>query len=119
VVKECNEGAPAEETPGVTSGQISEVRWSNRALRDLAEIHAYIADDKPTAADRQTALFFRSAEGLMSFPGKGRVGRVDGTRELAVPGTSHIVVYEILDTAIFIIAVLHGARRWPFRFREE
>jgi toxin ParE1/3/4 len=119
VVEECNKGTLAEETSGVTSSQISEVRWSNRALRDLAEIHAYIADDKPTAADRQIALFFRSAEGLMAFPGKGRLGRVDGTRELAVPGTSHIVVYEILETVIFIIAVLHGARRWPFRFPEE
>jgi hypothetical protein len=29
------------------------------------------------------------------------------------------MVYEILDTAVFIIAVLHGARRWPFWFRQE
>jgi toxin ParE1/3/4 len=116
MVKECNEGTLAEETPGVTSSQISEVRWSNRALRDLAEIYAYIADDKPAAADRQIARFFRSAEGLMAFPGKGRLGRVNGTRELAVPGTSHIVVYELLETVVFIIAVLHGIRRWPTHF---
>jgi toxin ParE1/3/4 len=88
-------------------------------LRDLSEIHAYIADDNPPAADRQIALFFRSAEGLMAFPGKGRLGRIEGTRELVVPGTSHIVVYEILEPAVFIIAILHGARRWPSRFPQE
>jgi plasmid stabilization system protein ParE len=49
----------------------------------------------------------------MAFPGKGRLGRIEGTRELVVPGTSHIVVYEILEPTVFIIAILHGARRWP------
>jgi toxin ParE1/3/4 len=103
----------------VTFARITQVRWSKRALRDLSDIHAYIADDSPSAADRQIALFFRSAEGLMAFPGKGRVGRAEGTRELVVPGTSYVVVYEILQTAVFIIAVLHGARRWPSRFPVE
>ncbi len=103
----------------MTFDRVNEVRWSRRALRDLSEIHAYIADDNPSAADRQIALFFRSAEGLLAFPRKGRTGRAEDTRELVVPGTSHIVVYEIRESAVFIIAVLHGARRWPYRFPKE
>jgi toxin ParE1/3/4 len=103
----------------VTFDRVTEVRWSRRALRNLSEIHSYIADDNPPAADRQIALFFRSAEGLLAFPGKGRPGRTERTREFVVPGTSHIVVYEILESAVFIIAVLHGARRWPRHFVDE
>jgi toxin ParE1/3/4 len=103
----------------LTFDRVTEARWSRRALRNLSEIHAYIADDNPAAADRQIALFFRSAEGLLTFPGKGRPGRTKGTREFVVPGTSHIIVYEILESAVFIIAILHGARRWPSRFIDE
>jgi len=103
----------------LTFDRVTEVRWSKRALRNLSEIHAYIADENPAAADRQIARFFRSAEGLLTFPRKGRPGRTEGTRELVVPGTSHIVVYEILESAVFIIAILHGARRWPRHFIDE
>jgi plasmid stabilization system protein ParE len=47
------------------------------------------------------------------MPYAGRVGRVAGTREIIVPGTSYLVAYRVLDDMIHVLAVLHGARRWP------
>jgi toxin ParE1/3/4 len=32
-------------------------------------------------------------------------------------GTSYVVAYEIRDDVVMILAVLHGARRWPETFK--
>jgi toxin ParE1/3/4 len=45
----------------------------------------------------------------------GRQGRVGGTRELVVQGTPYIVVYRVHDD-VEILAVVHGARKWPESF---
>ena len=50
-------------------------------------------------------------------PGLGRPGRVPGTRELIVSGTRYIVPYRVKEDVVQIITVLHGAQKWPDRFR--
>jgi addiction module RelE/StbE family toxin len=50
---------------------------------------------------------------LANYPRMGRPGRVADTRELVVPRTPYIVVYEIEDDIVRIIRVLHSAQRWP------
>jgi len=46
----------------------------------------------------------------------GRRGRVGGTRELVIPSQPYIIAYRIRGQTIHILAVLHGARKWPERF---
>ena len=56
----------------------------------------------------------RSAIGqLITHPHIGRIGRVFGTRELVVPRTPFIVVYEVQADAVRVIRVLHSSQRWP------
>jgi toxin ParE1/3/4 len=93
-----------------------QIEWTPLAETEAREIHHYIAEDSIGAADRQLDLLFESILGLSRFPGKGRAGRVHGTRELVVPGTPYIVVYRLIDTTIQILSILHGARRWPSAF---
>jgi toxin ParE1/3/4 len=92
-----------------------QIEWTPLAESEAREIHRYIAEDSIAAADRQLDLLFESIfesiKGLRRFPGKGRTGRVHGTRELVVPGTPYIVVYRLVDTTIQILSILHGARR--------
>jgi toxin ParE1/3/4 len=38
---------------------------------------------------------------------------VPDTRELVISNTPYIVPYRIVGQTIDIIAVIHGARRWP------
>ena len=46
----------------------------------------------------------------------GRVGRVDGTRELPVPPGPYIVVYRFRNETVEVISLEHGAREWPHQF---
>lgn len=95
------------------------IQWTPLAQAQAGEIHRFISADNASAADRQLDLVLESIAGLSLFPEKGRPGRVDGTRELVVPGTPYIVVYRLKAREIQIISILHGARRWPSRFLPE
>ena len=87
------------------------------ATSNIAAAYEFTYESNPAAADRQKKLIFEAVGRLIGFPEMGRAGRIAGTRELAVAGTSYIVVYRIRSRSIAILAVLHGARRWPPTFK--
>lgn len=92
------------------------VRWLRKALANL-EAHAqYIARDNPDAARRVVAAIERSVAVVARYPASGRPGRVDGTRELVVPGAPYILPYRVRGQAVEILRVLHAARKWPPTF---
>jgi len=95
---------------------VNAVRWLRRALRDLENAHAYVAADNPAAARRLIDQIEEGAELLSGHPRLGRAGRVRGTRELVIAGTPFIVVYRTDGNQAVVLAVLHGARRWPRSF---
>ena len=92
------------------------LRYTRQALADLDEARAYIALDRPGAAARVAALIREAIEALRRFPEIGRQGRVPGTRELVVSGTPFLVAYRVAGNEVSILAILHGARRWPSSF---
>ena len=55
-----------------------------------------------------------SASALLStFPYRGRIGRVEGTRELSLPPLPFVVVYRIREDTLEVSNIMHGAQRWP------
>jgi toxin ParE1/3/4 len=91
------------------------IRWLRAALRNVVEIHDFIAADRPAAA-RETVLRIETAvKQLAEYPLIGRPGRVRGTRELLVLGTPYLIAYRLEADAIQILRILHGARQWPER----
>jgi toxin ParE1/3/4 len=84
------------------------VRWTEHAASRLNEIKEHIATDNPRAALKQVRLIFAATRQLSSFPNAGKAGRVEGTRELAVPNTPYIIPYRIVHDTIHIE---HRARR--------
>jgi len=88
------------------------VRWTRPALRDLAAIGDFIAGDNPAAA-RLVDRILDLADNLAAHPHLGRAGRIAGTRELVIGGTPYILPYRVQDGRVEILAVFHGARRWP------
>lgn len=89
------------------------LRYAPRFFTRLDEIHAHIAVDGPKAALRTTQRIRTAVQGLALHPGLGRPGRVPGTRELVVTDTPFIVPYRVRGETIEIVAVFHGAQRWP------
>jgi len=94
------------------------VRWTSTGLRDLESLHAYVAEHSEHGSDEAAA---RTVERILAglearerFPAMGRRGRVAGTRELIV--SPFIVAYRVKRDAIEVVAIIHGARRWPDSF---
>lgn len=86
--------------------------WSRRAIRHLAKLRDYIAQDNPTAAAEVASQILDAVERLATFPNLGRPGRLAGTRELVVPATPYIIPYRIRGNRVELIAVFHGRQRW-------
>lgn len=87
--------------------------WTRLALADLDNAHDYIAEEDPSAARRMIERIQEAVAALCRHPEIGRPGRVGGTRELVIPGTPFIVAYRIKAKRLEVLAVIHGARRWP------
>ncbi len=92
------------------------VRWTRQAIADLDHAFDFVATNNPGAARVLIETIDRATDGLTAHPHLGRPGRVAGTRELVVPRTPYIVAYRLDRGAVEILAVIHGARRWPERF---
>ena len=93
--------------------------WSPTAIGDLESIRAYIARDNPAAARKIAQRIKESIHRLGNFPQSARAGRVQGTRELVIPGTSYIAAYSIHDDEVGVIAILHGKQCWPESFSKD
>ena len=89
------------------------IHWTRPALADLEAIGDFIARDNPVAAKRLVVSLVASVDALRDHPNLGRPGRLAETRELVVAGTPYIVPYRVLGDDVEILAVFHGARRWP------
>jgi addiction module RelE/StbE family toxin len=95
------------------------IRWMPLAELDLEAAYAYVRQDNPKAASRLVARVFRAVEMLSRYPSAGHPGRVPATRELSIAHTPYIVAYRYTQDQIQILAVIHGARRWPMSFGES
>ena len=87
------------------------VRYKARALRHINAIHDHIAQDDPIAAARVVSRIEHAIERLAVFPLSARLGRVPGTRVLAVPGLPYVVIHRVRGGSVDIVAVLHTAQR--------
>jgi toxin ParE1/3/4 len=92
-----------------------QIIWTKRALAQIESGFEFVAADNLSAAKRQDEMIVRAIQQLVSFPELGRVGRVGGTRELVIPGTQYVAAYRVRRGTIRVLAILHGAQRWPER----
>jgi addiction module RelE/StbE family toxin len=86
--------------------------WTYDARSDRRAIFAYIENDNPQAALRLDEQFSKRAAQLVSHPMIGRIGRVDGTRELVVR-PNYILIYDLAGEIVRILRILHAAQQWP------
>ena len=88
--------------------------WSPLAIDRASEIAEYIAQDKPSAAEKWIAMLFSKVERLKSSPEIGRgvpeIGN-DQFRELIYG--NYRIIYRIEKKQISILTIRHGKQILP------
>ena len=90
---------------------VRKVVWRNEALKDVASIKDYIAQNSPANAEKVVAAFDRAADRLVDFPFSVRM-----IPEFQDPARRETFVYEwrlmfrVEDDHIRILRVVHGRR---------
>ena len=71
-----------------------QLQWTEPAARDLDEVEKYISrENSPIVAIDIVLKVLETVEiVLLAHPGAGRIGRVTGTRELAVEGAPYVII---------------------------
>ena len=93
---------------------MTRVVWARPARDDLREIRAYIAQDSERYARVVIERFIAAVRRLHNYLLSGRV-----VPELARPTIREVIegayriVYRVTPDAVQILAVVHGARRFP------
>jgi toxin ParE1/3/4 len=88
-----------------------EIVWSALARSRLREIRAFVAQDKPEAAERLATRIVAMVEALRNHPRLGRVGADPGIRELVIGSTPYIILYNVEGQRIIISTIWHAAQR--------
>lgn len=92
---------------------------------DLAEIHAYISQDNPAAADAVLEAITTAFRSIAEMPLIGRrypnsIPELEGLRcHFVVRYRNYLIFYRIQDDKIDILYVLHTARDLAERIREQ
>ena len=84
-----------------------------QARLDMEELHAYIAGRNAAQASLTLARIRKAINQLEMFPDGGRLGAVEGTRQLIVARVPYQVVYQIVRDQVVIERVLHTSQQWP------
>ena len=88
------------------------VRWKASARAQFNALLDYIDDRDEVAADRLAVAFEERISRLADWPGIGRPGRVNNTREFILH-PNYLVVYQVAGDEVIILRVLHARQRYP------
>jgi len=90
------------------------MRWSEQAVRDLEEIHDYIARNSPRYAAVVTGRLVGAADQVREYPESGRV-----VPELGDPAVREVIhgayriVYELRAGEAEVLTVFRASRLFP------
>lgn len=88
------------------------VRWTRDAADDLERMCDYIAETSPDTAGRVAQTVVEGIASLNALPNRGRLGRVEGTREFVFAPLPFLAIYEVHEE-VHVLRILHGAQQWP------
>lgn len=99
-----------------------QIKWTDLAQDDLDRVEEYIRKTEHSSIALATVLtILDSVELMLSIhPKAGRLGRLEGTRELVISNVPFIVIYRVaqsntdaLQHELQILRVMHDAQLWP------
>ncbi len=88
------------------------LRFTPRAVENIASIADYLLDRNPTAALRVRAAILESLQNLVLFPLAGRLQQTEGVRKFVTRRYGYLVYYVLDETAeeIVILSIRHSAQ---------
>ena len=88
------------------------LRYTPRAIRDLAEIAEYLSARNPAAALVVREAIIRSLQALVLFPAIGRHQNVEGVRKRVERRYRYLVYYTVDEGAdeVAILTIQHPSR---------
>ena len=88
------------------------VRFTRRAVQDLAAIADYIRAENPAAAERVRASILESLRIIADFPGIGAQQTQEGVRRHITRKYGYLVYYatDVLADEVAILTIRHPAR---------
>jgi plasmid stabilization system protein ParE len=89
------------------------VRFDPRALADLEAIRDYLVARSPSSAERVRGHLMATIDRLSDFPLLGRATDEPKVRVLPLTRYPYLVFYAVVDVAVVILHIRHGARE-PF-----
>ena len=84
------------------------IRYSRRALSQLASVHEYLQERNRSAAENVTASIRSTFVRLGEMPLLGKATDEAGVRVIIEPEYLYRVFYSIRDQEVFAIRILHG-----------
>ena len=104
---------------------MAEFSVSPAAREDLDQIHAFISQDNPEAADRVLAAALSTFAAVARMPGIGRprafgLSELSGLRSFRVDGfRNYLIFYRLVTEGVEIVRVLHAARNLDALFADD
>ncbi len=89
------------------------LRFTLRAVENIAAIAQYIRERNPAASQRVRAAIYESLQDLILFPHVGRLQQTEGVRKFVTRKYAYLVYYTVYEAAdeIIILNVKHPAQR--------
>jgi toxin ParE1/3/4 len=87
------------------------VRYTRRALRQLAEILDYIGAGSPQGADNVQRRIQAVIDLLAEHPNSGRLTGKEGIRRAVARPYPYLIFYRPDATGIVVLSIRHAARR--------
>ena len=88
------------------------VVWAETARQEWVAQYRFYYARNPNAAHRMRQAVMEGAQQLRDYPRLGRLGRVEGTRELVIVGTPFLLVYDETPARVEILHVYDGRQDW-------
>jgi toxin ParE1/3/4 len=90
---------------------MGKVRWTEESVRWLRDIHDYVAEDSPEAAQKVVAGIYDRAQILAKFPKIGYIYRTEPEGEIRVLLYGHYRIAYLIrtDRRVEILGIFHGA----------
>jgi plasmid stabilization system protein ParE len=86
---------------------------TDTAQKDADDIFEYLSVDNIDMAREVLLAIDITVQGILTMNHIGHRGRIMNTREFVMSKYPYIIVYTIADDGIYILTIMHMARKWP------